>query len=373
MEANRLKRLTTHGQSIWLDFIQRGMMTSGELARMIERDGVSGITSNPAIFEKAISGSHDYDEAIGKLASQGKDKMAIYETLAIADVRDATDLFRATYDRTDGRDGYVSLEVSPHLAHDAQQTIDEARRLWEAVGRPNLMIKVPATVAGLSAIARLISEGINVNVTLLFSLERYRKSAEAYLAGLRRRVARDKPVAHVASVASFFLSRIDTAIDPVLQQFIGAGGDKAETATRLLGKVAVASAKAAYRIYGEVFDAERFADLAEAGAKTQRLLWASTSTKNPAYKDVMYVEPLIGPDTVNTLPLETLDAYRDHGEPASRLQENVAEAEKILKTLPELGIDLSKVTQRLEDEGIQKFIDPFDRLLASLEKQRAAV
>lgn len=372
MATNPLKQLAEFGQSIWLDFIQRSMIASGDLDRMIDEDGVSGITSNPAIFEKAINGSPDYDEAIRSLSAEGKDTMRIYEALAIDDVRRATDAFRPTYDRTEGRDGYVSLEVSPHLARDAAGTIEEARRLWEEVGRANLMIKVPATEAGLVAIERLISEGINVNVTLLFDLERYRQSAEAYLAGLRRRAKRGESIDRVASVASFFLSRIDTAIDPVLEQFIAAGGAKADAATSLLGKVAVACAKTAHGIHANLFDPEAVADLTARGARPQRLLWASTSTKNPDYSDVMYVEPLIGPDTVNTLPLETLNAYRDHGRPAARLAEGLIEALKVLKTLPELGIDLDRVTARLEEEGIQKFIDPFDRLLASLEKHRVA-
>jgi transaldolase len=372
VNTNPLKTLAVHGQSIWLDFIRRGMITSGELAQMIERDGVTGITSNPAIFEKAIAGSHDYDDAIRTLAAQGKDKLAIYEALAIDDVRRATDLFRPVYNRTAARDGYVSLEVSPHLAHDADGTVNEAKRLWAAVDRPNLMIKVPATIAGLSAIEQLIADGVNVNVTLLFSLERYRQAALAYVAGLRWRVGKGKPVDRVASVASFFLSRIDTAIDPVLEKIVAAGGDQAKMAKTLLGQSAVASGKLAYQIYGEVFRPAEFADLAAKGARTQRLLWASTSTKNPAYKDVMYVEPLIGPDTVNTLPLETLNAYRDHGSPASQLAESVDKARATLASLPSLGINLDEVTDRLEADGIQKFIDPFDRLLESIERRRAA-
>jgi len=371
VETNPLEALATFDQSIWLDFIRRGMLRSGELAQMIERDRVCGITSNPAIFEKAIAGSHDYDDDMRTLARQGKDKQEIYETLAIEDVRQAADLFRPVYDRTDGRDGFVSLEVSPHLADDAGATVEEARRLWAAVDRPNIMIKVPATVAGLAAIEQLIGEGINVNVTLLFGLARYAQAAQAYLAGLRRRAERGEPINRIASVASFFLSRIDTAIDPVLEGIIAAGGAKADVAGALRGKAAIASAKVAYEIFGEIFGKKDFADLAARGARQQRVLWASTSTKNPAYSDTMYVEPLIGPNTVNTLPLETLDAYRDHGQPASRLEQDVVQSHKALETLPELGIDLDAVTQQLEDEGIQKFIDPFDRLLASLEEHRA--
>jgi transaldolase len=373
MNTNPLKTLANYGQSIWLDFIRRGMITSGELAQMIQRDGVTGITSNPAIFEKAIGGSHDYDDAIRTLAAQGKDKLAIYEALAIDDVRRATDLFRPVYDRSAARDGYVSLEVSPHLAHDADGTVREARRLWAAVDRPNLLIKVPATVAGLLAIEQLIADGVNVNVTLLFSLERYRRVSASFLAGMRTRLRRGQAVDRVASVASFFLSRLDTLIDPVLEKIVATGGPQAEKSRSLLGKSAIASAKRAYQIYGEIFAAETFADLAAKGARTQRLLWASTSTKNPAYSDVMYVEPLIGPDTVNTLPLETLNAYRDHGSPAARLAEGVDKARATLAALPSLGINLDEVTDRLEADGIQKFIDPFDRLLESIERRRAAV
>ena len=371
--TNPLRSLTKYGQSIWLDFIRRGMFASGELARLIEEDGVSGMTSNPAIFEKAINGSTDYDEAIRQLVLDGQDTNEIYETLVIDDVRQAADWFADVYARTEGRDGYVSLEVSPRLAHDEQPTIDEAKRLWATVDRPNLMIKVPATKAGLVATEELITEGINVNMTLLFSLDRYRESAEAYLAGLRRRAKQGGDVSRVASVASFFLSRIDTAVDPMLEQCVASGGSNAKTASELLGKVAVASGKVAYHMYGSLFASETFADLAALGAKTQRLLWASTSTKNAAYSDVMYVEPLIGPDTVNTLPVDALNAYRDHGSPADRVEQEVAEARNVLQALPGLGIDLAAVTQQLEDEGIQKFIDPFDHLMASLEKRRAAL
>jgi transaldolase/glucose-6-phosphate isomerase len=372
MNGNPLLELRTFGQSVWLDFIRRGMLSSGELQRLIEEDGLRGVTSNPPIFEKAIAGSHDYDKSIQTLALEGKGVEEIYQALTVEDVQQAADLFRHIYDEAGGEDGFVSLEVSPHLAHDTEGTLAEARRLWTALDRPNVLIKVPATYEGLPAIQQLISEGINVNVTLLFGLPRYREVAEAYIAGLEARAAQGKPVERVASVASFFLSRIDVLVDPMLEEKGRAGGPEAKTARALHGQVAVASAKAAYQIYRGIFGGERFRKLAGQGARPQRLLWASTSTKNPAYSDVKYVEALIGPKTVNTIPLETLNAYRDHGHPAARLEDSVAEAQKTLVRLSELGIDLDKVTQQLEDEGVQKFIKPFDRLMDTLKKERAA-
>jgi len=366
MPHNPLRRLQDFGQSIWLDFIKRGMLFSGELQRLIEEDGLRGVTSNPAIFEKAIAGSRDYDKAIRALALAGKSTEAIYQALTVEDVRRAADLFRPVYDRTDGRDGFVSLEVSPHLAYNTDGTIAEARRLWKALDRPNVLIKVPATREGLPAIRQLIAEGININVTLLFGLPRYREVAEVYIAGLEARAARGEPLRSVASVASFFLSRIDVLIDPMLDKVMQEGGSS------LKGTVAIASARKAYQIYKEIFASERFRRLADLGARTQRLLWASTSTKNPAYSDVMYVDPLIGPDTVNTLPLETLSAYREHGQPAARLEEDLREADRVLRQLSEAGIDLDALTQQLEDEGVHKFIVPFDSLMAALEAKRAA-
>lgn len=372
MNGNPLLKLGTFGQSIWLDFIRRGMLSSGELQRLIEEDGLRGVTSNPSIFEKAIAGSHDYDESIRALALEGKGLEEIYQALTVEDVQQAADLFRHIYDETEGGDGFVSLEVSPHLAHDTEGTLAEARRLWATLDRPNVLIKVPATREGLPAIQQLISEGVNVNVTLLFGLPRYREVAEAYIAGLEARATQGKPVGHVASVASFFLSRIDVLVDPMLEKKGQAGGPEAETAKALHGQVAVASAKAAYQIYGETFGSERFRKLAAQGAHPQRLLWASTSTKNPTYSDVKYVEALIGPETVNTIPLETLNAYRDHGRPAAHLEDSVAEAQRTLTRLSELGIDLDEVTQQLEDEGVQKFIKPFDHLMDTLKQERAA-
>jgi len=326
MHANPLKTLGTFGQSLWLDYIRRDLITSGELQRLIEEDGLRGMTSNPSIFEKAIVESHEYAEDIRTLALEGKGVNAIYETLSQRDVQSAADEFRSLYDKTDGQDGYVSLEVNPHLAHDTKGTVEKARRLWKTLDRPNVFIKVPATTEGLSAIQELISEGINVNVTLLFGLPRYRHVAEASLAGLAARAACGKPVKHVASVASFFVSRIDGMVDPLLEKVIVQGGKLADLAKKARGQVAIASAKMAYQIYKEMFWSGRFKELAVQGARVQRLLWASTSTKNPDESDVKYMEALIGPDTINTAPLETLDAYRDHGDPKARLEHDVEEA-----------------------------------------------
>jgi len=370
MTANPLRRLEQFGQSIWLDYIQRQMITSGELHRLVEGDGLRGVTSNPSIFEKAIAGSRDYDQAIRALVLHNKSVAEIYETLTVEDVQWAADVFFPLYDKLDGKDGFVSLEVNPHLARDTEGTIAEARHLWQAAGRRNIFIKVPATLEGLPAITRLISEGINVNVTLLFGLPRYENVAEAYIAGLEERAARGEPLTPVASVASFFLSRIDVLVDPVLERIAAGGGPQAKTAANLKGEVAIASAKIAYAIYKRIFGSERFKALAAKGARPQRVLWASTSTKNPDYADVKYVEPLIGPDTVNTLPLETLNAYRDHGNPAPRLEQGLDKAAGTLQRLPELHIDLGQVTQQLEDEGIDKFIQPYDSLMRTLEAKR---
>jgi transaldolase len=373
MKENPLVKLSAFGQSIWLDYIRRKMIESGELQKLIDEDGLRGVTSNPAIFQKAIAGNDDYDEAIRTLTQAGKSVAEIYQVLTLEDVQQAADLFRPLYDRVDGRDGFVSLEVNPHLAHDAEGTIEEARRLWQALGRPNVLIKVPATKAGLPAIKQLISEGINVNVTLLFGLPRYREVAEAYISGLEARLAQGQPMPRVASVASFFLSRIDVLLDPELEKIAREDGPHAKGAEELQGQIAIASAKVAYTIYQEIYGSERFKGLAAQGARPQRLLWASTSTKNPAYSDTKYVEPLIGPHTVNTLPPETLEAYRDHGNPAPRLPEGVDRAASYLQRLPEVGLDLNHATQQLEDEGVEKFNQPFDSLMDTLESKRQEV
>jgi transaldolase len=372
MRENPLVKLHGFGQSVWLDFIQRGMFASGELQRLIDEDGISGVTSNPAIFEKAIAGSRDYDDGIRGLARQGKNAEEIYAALAIEDIQHAADLFRPTYDRTEGRNGFVSLEVSPHLAHDTAGTVAEARKLWAIVDRPNVLIKVPGTLEGLPAIESLLTEGINVNVTLLFGLPRYRRVADRFCAALEARSKSGLPLKNVASVASFFLSRFDVLLDPQLEKLAQEGGSKAEPARSLLGRIALAQAKLAYPIYKEIFGGASFKKLAAQDARSQRLLWASTSTKNPNYQDVMYVEPLVGPATINTMPLETIEAYREHGDPAPRLEDGLDEARRQLELLAELGFSMDRVTEQLEAEGVHKFIKPFDSLLATLEKARAA-
>ncbi len=370
MTPNPLLELQNYGQSIWLDFIQRGMISSGQLTKLITEDGIRGVTSNPAIFEKAINGSGDYDAAVRSLAHAGKSASEIYQTLVVEDIQRAADEFRPVYDQLHGRDGFVSLEVSPLLARDTEGTILEARRLWTLLSRPNVLIKAPATKEGIPAIRQLISEGINVNVTLLFGLERHREVAEAYISGLETATANKRPLAPITSVASFFLSRIDSLVDDILRGIIDRGGEKGETAKVLVGETAIASAKTAYGMYKRIFSGERWTRLADMGARPQKLLWASTSTKNPAYSDVKYIEPLIGPETVNTLPLEALNAYRDHGNPADRLSDDVDKAGDVLRTMVEVGVDLREIAQRLEDEGIEKFSTPFHRLMASLEQKR---
>jgi transaldolase len=370
MKTNQLLKIKEFGQSVWMDYIQRGMLRKGGLIRLIDEDGLAGVTSNPAIFDKAIAESSDYDDAIRSLALAGKSVEEMYQELTVADIQLAADQFQKIYDQSEGQDGFVSLEVSPRLAHDANATIEEARRLWAVVSRPNVMIKVPGTREGLIAFRQLISEGININVTLLFGLPRYREVAAAYISGLETRAAQRISLEQVVSVASFFLSRIDVLVDPFLEKLMKAGGSEVSVAEQLHGQVAIASAKIAYQIYEEIYSSERFKKLSALGARTQRVLWASTGTKNPAYSDVKYVEPLIGQDTINTMPPETLDAYRDHGSPAPRLKERMAEARLMLERLGELGIDIDAVTQQLEDEGVDKFIRPYDKLLITLLKKR---
>jgi transaldolase / glucose-6-phosphate isomerase len=372
MNKNPLLILESFGQSIWLDFLRRNALHNGEIQRLIEQDGVSGLTSNPSRFQKAIAGSHDYDSDIRSMSLEGKSAEEIYESLTIDDIQHTADLFRPIYDRLEGGDGFVSLEVSPKLAHDIAGMIAEARRLWSAVERLNLFIKVPATREGLPAIQQLIGEGINVNITLLFGLPRYREVAEAYLAGLETLAARGKPLDRIASVASFFLSRIDVLVDPMLERLGLQGGPAAARTAGLRGQVAIASAKVAYQIYHEIFGSQRFEKLSKQGAHRQRLLWASTGTKNPEYSDVKYVEALIGPETINTVPLETLHAFREHGKPALWLEEDTQAAYRVLERLGQAGIDLDGVTQQLEDEGVMKFSKAFEKLMTALEEKRAA-
>lgn len=365
---NPLKRLPQLGQSIWLDYIDRHLLTSGGLARLVAEDDLRGVTSNPAIFEKAIAGAADYRADLESLGRSGLTPPEMLERLVLPDVRAAADQLREVYEATDAEDGYVSLEVSPALAHDTEGTLREARRLWHAVVRDNLMVKVPATEAGLPAITQLIAEGINVNVTLLFSRAMYARVADAYLAGLERRAAAGLPVARIASVASFFVSRIDIEVDERLAARAATAGtaSERELVDTLKGRAAIANAKLAYRTYTRVLAGPRWQALAAQGACPQRLLWASTGVKNPQYRDVRYIEDLIGPDTVNTVPPATLDAFRDHGQVRSSLDEGMDEATAVIETLDGLGISLDDVTDRLLDAGVTLFVQAHDRLLRSL-------
>jgi len=359
---NRVKQIHNFGQSIWLDFIDREIIKSGNLKKLIDEDGVRGVTSNPAIFEKAITSGTDYDADIAELAKTTTDNEELFFKLAIKDIQNAADLFKGVYEEeVKGSDGYVSLEVSPFLALKTEETSAQAEKLWKEVDRENVMIKIPGTKPGLQAIRETIAKGINVNVTLLFGLPRYEEVTEAYISGLEDHLAAGHKIAHISSVASFFLSRIDTLIDPMLDEK-GLG--------ELKGEVAIASAKKAYEIYKRVFSGPRWEKLAAEGAKPQRLLWASTSSKNPAFKDTKYVEALIGPDTVDTAPLETIEAFRDHGVAANTLELDLDKSTEVLEKLKKGGIDIDKITQQLEDEGIDKFNKPFEKLLKAIEDQK---
>ncbi len=371
---NPLKELARYGQSVWLDYIRRSLITTGELARLIREDGLRGMTSNPSIFEKAISGSTDYTQALEQLSKQNLDAGTIYERLAVKDIQDAADALRVVYDQTNRRDGYISLEVSPLLAYKTQETIAEAQRLWKEVGRENIMIKVPGTAQGIPAFQQLISEGLNINVTLLFAQEVYEQVAEAYIAGLEALVKRGGDARRIASVASFFVSRIDTLIDGEIAARLKAAKTPAEQSTlrSLQGKIAIANAKMAYQQYKRIFSGPRWKALADRGAQTQRVLWASTSTKNPAYSDVLYVEELIGPDTVNTIPPSTFDAFREHGHVHATLEEGVDEARAVLDTLAKAGISLQAATDELTKQGVDLFSEAFDKLLAAVGKRAAA-
>jgi transaldolase/glucose-6-phosphate isomerase len=369
---NPLRGLAVFGQSVWLDYIRRSVITSGELDRLIDEDGLRGVTSNPSIFEKAIAGSSDYKDILETPEARLLDAQGLYERIAVRDIQDAADALRPVYDETSRRDGYVSLEVSPLLAFDTPGTLDEARRLWNAVGRVNLMIKVPATAEGIAAIRELIGEGINVNATLLFARETYEQVAEAYITGLERFTAGGGDPARVAGVASFFVSRIDTAFESVLEDRLAAATEPKEQALlrSLAGKIAIANARLAYERYQELFAGPRWQALAAQGAATQRLLWASTGVKNPSYADVLYVEELIGPDTINTMPPATLDAFRNHGRPRASLGEEIDVARDTMATVAELGISMKEVTDRLLAEGVRLFSDAFQKLLATVDRQR---
>src|SRR5574337_1321996 len=373
---NRLRALLDYGQSVWLDYIRRGLIASGELQRLVDEDALRGITSNPAIFEKAITGSTDYAEALTRLEHQRDlDAKSRYEQLAIEDIQDAADMLLPVYKRTKRRDGFVSLEVSPYLAHDMQGTMDEARRLWKTAGRPNVMIKVPGTPEGIVAFRQLIAKGINVNVTLLFSQQVYEHVAGAYIAGLEALIVRGGDPGAVSSVASFFISRIDTAIDAMLSVRLKSATSTADQTMlqSLLGKVAIANGKLTYQRYKAIFSGERWQALATQGAHTQRVLWASTSTKNPNYRDVIYVEELIGPDTVNTMPSTTLEAFRDHGRPRPSLEEDIEGARNTMGSLERAGVSMAEVTDRLLDDGVQLFAAAFDKLLLAVAKRCQSV
>jgi transaldolase len=368
---SRAERLNELGQSVWLDFIRRGHMASGEFDRLIENAGVVGVTSNPTIFQKAIGDSGDYDAAIEHGMREGLEGEALLETLMVEDIRSACDRLAATFRQSGGRDGRVSIEVNPHLAHDTEATIAEGHRLHERVARPNLMIKVPATGAGMPAITALTAEGVCVNVTLIFSLQRYREVMDAYLSGLEQRLSLGQPLGDLHSVASFFVSRVDTKVDRALEQRLAVPDSARTELEAARGRAAVANARLAYREFLRVFDEPRFRRLLEHGAQRQRPLWASTSTKNPAYRDVMYVEALIGPSTVNTMPPETLEAFNDHGEVEVRIDRDLDAADGLFRRLPELGIPLHELIGELEQEGVDAFAKSHDALLAALEsKQR---
>ena len=369
MSNNPLLQLHSFGQSLWLDQMRRSLLTTGELKRLIDNDGLRGLTSNPTIFEKAISGSQDYAEQLGQLARAGSNIPQIYEEIVVQDIGGAADTFRGVYDANNGGDGFVSLEVSPLLGNDTKATIEEAQKLFARLNRPNVMIKVPGTPAGLPAIEELIASGLNINVTLIFAVEVYEKVADAYIKGLERRAAAGQPVDRIASVASFFVSRIDSMVDKQLGQLAEKATDEQQKQriNGLMGKAAVANAKLAYASFKHIFGGERFATLKAKGARVQRPLWASTSTKNPAYPDTMYVETLIGTDTVNTVPPQTLDAFRDHGKVAPTLEAGLDEAHHTFDELKAVGVDMKTVTDKLTEDGVKSFSDSFRELIEVIE------
>jgi transaldolase len=372
--GNPLVELQQQGQSVWLDYIRRKALLSGDVRKLIEEDGLRGMTANPAIFQAAIAAGDDYDQTIEKMVRAGAEPVAIYEQLAVEDIQEACDQFRALYDSTDGADGFVSLEVAPNLAYNTEGTLEEARRLWKWVDRPNLMIKVPGTAAGVPAIETLLAEGINVNVTLLFAIDAYEAVAWAYIRALERRVAEGKPVDRIASVASFFVSRVDVMIDPMLDKKAAAASGAEKAALEgLRGKAAIANARLAYQSFKKIFGDQRFTDLKAHGARVQRPLWASTSVKNPAYSDLLYADALIGPDTVDTMPRETLEAFRDHGTVANTVENDIDGAKATLAALEAAGISMKAVTDKLEQEGVEKFEQAFDGLLKGIVEKRAAL
>jgi len=370
-KLNPLLELQKAGQSIWLDYIRRDLLTGGELRRLIAEDGLRGMTSNPSIFEKAISGSPDYSAQLDQLITEGLNAGDIFERIAVKDIQDAADILRPVYDSTNKRDGYVSIEVTPTLAHDTQGSIEEARRLWKAVKRPNLMVKIPGTPEGVPAVRQLTGEGLNINITLLFAQEAYIAVAEAFMDGLEAALKAGKDISGISSVASFFVSRIDTLVDSTIDAQLKNPGspDREQLLRSLHGKVAIANAKQAYRWYQQMIAGSRWRALAGRGAHSQRLLWASTSTKNPKYRDVLYVEELIGPETVNTIPPATMDAFRDHGIVRRTLDSDLASADKTMSDLEEAGISMKNVTGQLLDEAIKLFDDAFNKLISAVDQK----
>jgi transaldolase len=365
---NPLKALGDLGQSVWLDNMQRSLITTGELAKLIREDGLKGLTSNPTIFQKAVEGSSDYDDVFAQFKGKSVTAGEVFDALSIRDIHDAAGVFRPVWDATGHRDGYCSLEVAPTFAHDTEKTISEARRLWKALASPNVMIKIPGTVEGVPAIEQAVSEGININVTLLFGQDAYTAVAEAFIRGLEKRAARGEDVSQSASVASFFVSRIDTLVEKTIaaRKKAGATPEQQKLFGEIEGQVAIANAKQAYRIYQQTFSSPRWKALADKGAKTQRVLWASTSTKNPAFPDVYYVEALIGPDTVDTVPPATLAAYRDHGKPRRTLDQGLDNADAVMRKLEQSGISMKAVTDQLVDEGVKSFAKSFEELLSAV-------
>ena len=373
--TNPLLQLKALGQSVWYDNIDRAQLVSGDFKRLLDEDGVVGVTANPTIFQKSISHGHAYDEQLNQLISAGKSINDIYEALVIQDIRTVADILRPIYDSTAGQDGYVSLEVSPDLAHDTEGTLAEVRRFWKIVDRPNLMIKIPATPEGIPAVRQALSEGINVNITLIFSINAYHDVTDAYLSALEERNAAGLAISHIASVASFFVSRVDTLVDKLLEDKIKATSDPTEQQKlkSLEGKAAIANARLVYQDFLRIFSTPRFESLKHAGAHVQRPLWASTSTKNPAYRDVLYAEELIGPNTVDTMPLETIENFRDHGRVRRSIEDNIPQAKAELAALEGVGIHYDAVTQQLLDEGVQKFADSFHELFKGIEDKRKAI
>jgi transaldolase len=373
--TNPLLKLKALGQSVWLDDIDRGQLRSGLFQRLINEDGITGATGNPTIFEHSITNDTTYDEQMQQLIAEGKSAQEIYETLAMTDVKTVADLLRPIYDRANGQDGFVSIEVSPFLAHDTEATLTEVRRFWHTIDRPNLMVKIPSTPAGIPAIRQALSEGININITLIFSLENYRQVVEAYLSALEERKARGLNISHIASVASFFVSRVDVLVDKLLEDKIKATSSNAEQQQlrALQGKIAIANARLVYQEFKRLFSGPRFEALQQQSAYVQRPLWASTSTKNPAYRDILYAEELIGPDTVDTMTLKTIESFREHGNARLSVEDDIPQARAELAALESVGISYDQVTRQLQDEGVQRFADSFHNLFACIEEKRKAL